>query len=319
MEKDAAPSRGREDSRGHTRQMQRRRLLDAMTRTLAAEGFRGLTVTALSARADVSPSIFRELFGDLDGCLLALLEQIMERSMTLAIAAFEREQSWQDGVLAGLEALLLFLDSEPLLARVCLVDALAGSPAVLELRSRLFACLVPLLDGARSQLPAEEQPSPLTSTAVIASVAGILQEQFVHFPEPIFIGLLGELSGLVVAPYLGISASKKQIERGNARAAQLASEPEVRPEVVSVSIPKQLRHASAFRMRLCLLHIADNPGVSNQEVARGIDMSHHGQISKALSRLHLLELLAKRPGGSGHPNAWWLTPYGEQVAHALEH
>jgi hypothetical protein len=110
----------------------------------------------------------------------------VERSTTLAIAAFEREQSWQDGVLAGLETLLLFLDSEPLLARICLADALAGPPAALELRSLLFALLAPLL--ARAQLPSDEQPSPLTSTAVIASVAGILQEQFVHAREPMFMG-----------------------------------------------------------------------------------------------------------------------------------
>ena len=316
---DVARSGGRKGLRTQAREMQRRRLLRAMAQMLAERGFSGLTVVGVSARADVSSSTFRELFGDLDSCFLSLVEQVMERSTALVIAAFEREQSWQDGVLAGLEALLMFLDSELILARVCLVEALAGPRAALELRARLFASLTPLLERARKDIPAEEQPPSLTAAATIASVAGILQEQYLRTPEPVFIGLLGELSGLVVAPYIGVLASKRQIERGNARAAVLSQELHARPDIVPVSIPRELRHASAYRMRLCLLHIADNPGVSNQGVAQGIDMTHHGQISKALSRLHLLDLLAKQPGGAGYPNAWRLTPYGEQVAHALEY
>jgi hypothetical protein len=48
--------------------------------------------------------------------------------------------------------------------------------------------------------------SALTAIATIASVTGILQEQFVHARQPVLIGLLGELSGLVVVAYLGVAA-----------------------------------------------------------------------------------------------------------------
>ena len=43
-------------------------------------------------------------------------------------------------------------------------------------------------------------PSTLTATATVASVAGILQVQFVDVLTSAFIGLLGELSGLVTGP-----------------------------------------------------------------------------------------------------------------------
>ncbi len=49
--------------------------------------------------------------------------------------AFADEGSWQDVVLAALAALLESLDREPLLARVCLLEMLAGSPEVLEHRA----------------------------------------------------------------------------------------------------------------------------------------------------------------------------------------
>jgi AcrR family transcriptional regulator len=308
-----------EDSRRQVREMQRRHLLEAMALMLGEMGFHDVKVAGLCARARVSPATFRELFGDLKSCFIALLEQVMEHSTALVIEAFEREARWEDGVLAGLQALLVFLDSEPQLARVCLVEALGGPQAALELRTRLLASLTPLLERGREQLTPERQPSSLTAPATIAAVAGILQEHLLQTPDSEFVELLGELSGLVVGAYLGVSEGRKQVERGNARSAALLKELRARPAKVSVSIPKELRHASAERMRSSLFYIAANPGASNQEVAQGIGLSHHGQMSNALLRLHDLGLLEKRAGGAGRPNAWRLSPYGEEVASAIDH
>lgn len=154
---------------------------------------------------------------------MTVLEQVMTRSSALMVEAFEREPVWQDGVLAALEALLVFLDAEPVSARICLVESLAGPPAALRLR----------------------QAPP-------------------------------------------------------------------RPSQERVSIPKEVRHARADRLRLCLAYIAENPGVSNQAIASGIDLSHLGQTSTALSRLNRVGLLRKQAGGAGLPNGWWLTAHGER-------
>jgi AcrR family transcriptional regulator len=299
--------------------MQRRRLLDAMARSVAQEGFRRVTVGGVCARATVSPVVLRERFGGLDGCFVALLERVMERSMKLIADAFEAEASWQDGVLAGLEALLVLLDSEPVLARVCLVEALAGPREALELRSRLFEALKPFLERGRQQLAPEQQPPSLTAAATIALVAGVLAEQFVEHAQPVFIGLLGELAGSVIAQYLGVVEARTHIERGNVRAQVLARELSARPVENPVEIPKEIRHARSQRRRLCLAYLAENPGASNQAVAVGIELSHHGQLSTALSHLDRMGLLVKQAGGAGRPNAWWLSPYGEQVARALDY
>lgn len=113
------------------------------------------------------------------------------------------------------------------------------------------------------------------------------------------------------------SAATKQIELGEARARVLVREmgtPSIEPAVV---IPKAVRHASAHRRRLCLAFVAENPGASNQAIAVGIDLSHLGQVSTALSRLKNAGLLTLHAGGAGLPNAWWISPQGEQVARAL--
>jgi AcrR family transcriptional regulator len=294
-------------------------MLDAMAQVLAERGLRSATIAEVTARAGVSRSTFCELFEGLEDCFLALLEHVMVRSTTLIREAFARKASWQDAVLAGLEALLVFLDSELALARMLLVEALAGPPAALRRRARLLEPLKPLVEGGREQLPARAQPPPVTAEATIIAVAGILHARLVDGKAPPYIGLLGELTGLVVAPYLGVSAAAEAIERGDARAKVLAEELDARRSEVRVAVPGELRHAKAYRLRSCLLYLAENPGLSNHAVANVIGVSHLGLTSVLLSRLNSLGLLTKRSGGAGRPNAWWPSPYGERVAQAIDY
>jgi hypothetical protein len=198
------------------------------------------------------------------------------------------------------------------------VESFAGPPAALQLRASLLEPFSPLVDRGRTLLSADQQPSAMTAGATIASVSGTLHAQFVAGSAPPFISLLGELAGIVVTPYLGVAAAAREIERGNLRAGELLQQTPPRPSQERVSIPKEVRHARADRLRLCLAYIAENPGVSNQTIASGIELSHLGQTSTALSRLNKVGLLRKQAGGAGLPNAWWLTPHGEQVVRALE-
>ena len=138
--------------------MQRERLLDAAAHVLAEQGTRGTTIGLVAKRADMSPSTFRKLFANMDECLVALVEKVTTHSTMLMSQAFEAAETWQDGVLASLEALLEYLDSEPVLGRVCVVEALAAPPAALGRRARLLEPLKPLLDQARQELPADRQP-----------------------------------------------------------------------------------------------------------------------------------------------------------------
>jgi AcrR family transcriptional regulator len=70
-----------------------------------------------------------------------------------------------------------------------------------------------------------------------------------------------------------------------------------------------------YRTVRALNAIADRPGASNREVARGAGISDQGQISKLLARLERLELIENVGYGQprGAPNRWRLTERGEQV------
>jgi AcrR family transcriptional regulator len=302
------------------REMQRKRITDAMAAEVGERGLRGVTIAGVSARAGVSRSTFYDLFKDLDACVLAVLRQVASHSTALMAKAFAEEDSWQDGVLAALAALLESLDREPLLARVCLLEMLAGSSEVLEHRARELAALNPLVDIGRQQAPARRKPPELIAEASVASVAGILHTRLVTGEAPPFIGLLGQLVGLVVCPYLDPHDVVREVKRGEALAQSIAEKhaSSSSPPAATVQLPAGLRNPGAFRARSCVTFIAANPGASNKEIAAGTGMLHLGQVSELLARLERADLLHKHAGGAGRPNQWWLTPHGEQLAQVLK-
>lgn len=313
-----APAARRKGTREQIVEIQRARMLEAMTEIVADRGLHGTTIAAVAERARVSRVTFTEIFGSVEQAFVALVQQVTSWPVNLIRDAFESETSWRASVLAGLEALLVFLDSEPALARVCLIDALAGPSAALEHRAELLRPLVALVDQVRDTLPADRHPPPVTAEATVVSVSGILHARLVACQAPPFIDLLGELAALVVTPFLGPDEAAEAARIGEGRSKLIAEERSAKPPDLRVPIPKQLHHARARRARACVLYVAEHPGASNQKIATGIGIRHLGQASTLLARLEGLEVLTKRAGGAGRPNAWTLSPHGEEIVRSLK-
>ena len=92
-------------------------------------GYEQTTVGRITARARVSRRTFYELFGNREECLVALLEEVVARVERELAAAGLEGLAWRERVRGGLWAILSFLDREPVLARICVVQALHGGPA----------------------------------------------------------------------------------------------------------------------------------------------------------------------------------------------
>ena len=126
---------------------------------------------------------------------------------------------------------------------------------------------------------------------------------------------------LIALPYLGATAARREQARtapGPASARKRAAKaPEQlqgeRDPLAGTSMRLTYRTA---RVLEC---IAGHPGVSNRVVADHAGIADPGQISKLLRRLERLGLTANDGGGhlNGEPNAWKLTPLGDQVAQRL--
>lgn len=305
--------------RDHT--PRRDRILQAMVELVAERGFAGASVGLVVTRARVSRRTFEGEFGSLEECLGAVFDLGRERTVELVTEAFAGQETWQDGVRMALASLLVFLDSEPLLTRVWLVESLGAGPWALEHRARNLRALRELV---LSSWPASEEWSspPLAAEGVIASVLGIVHAHIVAAkPEPL-IELLGPLMGLVAAPYLGTRGVEREIERGDglARAIQ-AGDPSCAPARAAAAqaqaLPAMLENPRARRARECLVFLAEHPDSSNRELAVGIAVAHESQMSRLLACLLRENLVTKRSEGRGKRNTWRLTTSGKDIAQTL--
>ena len=130
--------------------------------------------------------------------------------------------------------------------------------------------------------------------------------------------LFGVLMNLILLPYLGPSAARRELTRPVPK-VQTGTE-SLHPGGTSgdgagggrVGIP---RYRLTYRTARVLTAIAESPGASNREVAARAGVVDQGQISKLLGRLLRLGLIANTGESSarGAPNAWRLTELGERV------
>ncbi len=124
-------------------EIQRSRLLAAAAAVIDELGYEQTSVALITARARVSRRTFYELFGNREACLVALLEEVVGRLEQELGAAGLEGLEWRERVRGGLWTILSFLDAEPVLARVCVVQALHGGASAVVCLVRSGACVEP--------------------------------------------------------------------------------------------------------------------------------------------------------------------------------
>ena len=307
-------------SREQVAEVQRARIMRAAAQVVAEHGFSGATITQVAKAAGVSRATFYDLFESFEQCFLAVLDAAMRRTSARITQAFARHTTWQKQAVAGLAVLLSALDADPCLARVCLVEALAAGPAALAYHAREIEMLKHMVDSAAGPARTDRHSSTLSAEATVVAVAGILHRRLITGEAPPFIDLLAPLTSLALEPYFDEQTVTQAHEQARRLAQELSKEHAARrprPATHTV-IPKVLTNPRAHRGRACLRYLATHPGASNRAVGEGIGLTRLEQAASLLARLANQGLLHKQTGRPGHPNAWSLTPHGEQVAQALE-
>jgi AcrR family transcriptional regulator len=291
--------------------IQRARMLTAMAEVCAEHGAGNVTVAHVVERAGVSRRTFYEVFSDAEDCLLRAFEEGVERASERVLPAYRAEGRWRERIRASLQALLQFLDEEPFLARLLIVESLGGGH-MLARRSRVVARLVAVVDGARAEAKASPEATMLTAEGVVGAVLSVIHGRMLERDPGRLIGLLNPLMSMVVMPYLGPFAARRELSRPVARTAG-------RVPVVPSSPLRGLGMRVTYRTVRALEAIAAAPGSSNRRIGESSGMSDQGQVSKLLARLERLGLIenAGARSGRGEPNAWTLTRRGEEVHGAI--
>ena len=298
-------------------EIQRARLLAAAVRAVEELGYPDTSVADITSRARVSRRTFYELFSDREECLAAALEDVLGLIAAELAGVGLDGLAWRERVRGGLWAILSFFDREPALARVCVVQALRGGPRVLERREGVLARLAGVVDEGRLGSERAARCTSLTAEGVVGAAFSIVYSRLLRGERGSLTGLFGELTGMIVLPYLGPAAARREQER----AVPVAAASGVRAGggvVESVADPLGgVSMRLTYRTARVLEGIAEHPGASNREAGECAGISDPGQVSKLLARLERLGLLVNRTGGGrvmGEPNAWTLTAKGVVVA-----
>jgi AcrR family transcriptional regulator len=313
--------------RGPVVDIQRARLLAAMSQVACERGAANVTVAHIVERAGVSRRTFYEIFTGAEQCLLATLDQALARTSARVLGAWRSPGSWRERVRCSLVELLALFDEEPGLARLLVVESLGAGPTALERRSRVLGRLIAALDEGRGEARTGTDPTPLSAEGVVGGVLAVLHARIVDAepgrmvacPPPVIGGprmgeLTNQLMSMIVLPYLGAAAARRELQR------PLPAPTTRRGDSPLSSDPfKDAGMRLTYRTMRVLSTIAEHPSSSNKRVGVLAGAQDQGQVSKLLARLQKLGLIENTGGqpGSGMPNVWTLTSTGRQVAQRI--
>jgi AcrR family transcriptional regulator len=301
-------------ARGHVEEIQRARILGAALQAIDQFGYSQFTVAQVIERAKVSRKTFYDVFEDREDCFGALFEQALVRAQTRVEAACAQREDWRERMRAGLAAILAMIDEEPALARLCIVDALAGGRRVLDRRERVLARLRVAVQRGAAERDGRREPAEVTAEGIVGAVFAVLHARLLQRDKEPYVELQGQLMSMIVLPYLGASVAAREMTRP--LPAKQEDGPRQSRSRGDALVGLQMR--LTYRTVSVLNAIGAQPGASNREVADRAGISDQGQMSKLLARLERLELVENVKEGlpKGAPNRWRLTERGAEVERA---
>jgi AcrR family transcriptional regulator len=187
---------------------QRERLLSAVATLVAERGYGATTITDIAKTAAVANRVFYANFEDKEQCFLAAFDAVADHlGAVMSDAADQADQDWTTRLIAAFCAMLEFFDSEPDLARLCLVAPFTATPRVAERFREVIATGVPYLAQGRAEDGGEELPAS-TEDSLLGGIVAQLSRRLIKDDGPL-IDLLPDLTEFALAPYLGSKPARR--------------------------------------------------------------------------------------------------------------
>ncbi len=302
-------------------------------------GVANVSVADVVERSGVSRRTFYESFSDREDCLLAAFEDALELASMRVLSAYRSERKWCERIRAGLFALLSFLGEEPVIGRLLIVESSSGGSRTLERRTGVLSLLAVAVDEGRSESANSDSLPPLTAEGLVGGALALIQARTAR-PEHGqrtrtgkargegsssivgggLVGLTNQLMSMIVLPYLGSAAARRELERPVESCSSVCAGTSDGSTARLLEDPfKSAGMRLTYRTVRVLMAIAEHPGASNRLIGQSAGVSDQGQISKLLGRLERMSLVTKGglASGQGLPNAWILTEKGSQLADAI--
>jgi AcrR family transcriptional regulator len=196
-------------SREQVAESQRERLLAATARVVAERGYADTPISAIAKAASVSNRVFYQNFDDKKEAFTAAFDAVADHLRELISAAIaDAGEDWAAQVIAGLRTALEFFDSEPELARFCLVAPFTATPEIAaHLRTTIAGADAYLAQGRRLHAGGSKLPGS-TEDSLIGGAVGQISRSLLTNGGPL-IELLPDLIEFGLSPYLGPGEARR--------------------------------------------------------------------------------------------------------------
>jgi AcrR family transcriptional regulator len=152
----------------------RRRLLEAMSQTVARKGWAETTIADLAAHARVSRRTFYEHFTGKDECLIALYEVASDQALSVLQASIDPTRDWHTQVEQAIGAYLQTLACNPMLLRTLFIAILGLGPEGLAARRRanrrLAEFILAVVNGPSARPPRARALAAPFAMAVVGAI-----------------------------------------------------------------------------------------------------------------------------------------------------
>jgi AcrR family transcriptional regulator len=180
----------------------RRRMMDAIAELTAEGGYEATKIADIVRRAAVARKTLYDNFDGKEDLFLSAIDSTLTEIRVLVEEACDRAgESPEEGIVAGLEALLDFVAERPAASRMCMVEAISATPSSARLYDAAMRDFVELF---RNSAPGGADLPETIEESLVGGVAWILQLQIRRGEAEQAPDLLSELSQFVLSPYLGV-------------------------------------------------------------------------------------------------------------------
>ena len=212
---------GREPlSRELIEEQQRSQVLDAATEVFAKRGFPATTVDHIVSGAKIGVGTFYAHFEGKEDCFLQAYERVIAIGRERVAERLPQESaSWPEQACTVLRTVLELIASEPLRARLILVEAQTAGDTALARYEKTIDQLVPELRRGREVSPVGSELPETLEVATLGGLLWYLQQRVVLGEVERLEEHLPEVAEIVVRPYLGEEETRRLVQAADSAPA----------------------------------------------------------------------------------------------------
>jgi AcrR family transcriptional regulator len=177
-----------------------RRIMDALAELTTEQGYEATKISDIVRRAGVARKTLYDNFEGKEEVFLAAFDAARDEVLRrVEEGSAGTDEDWQDRIEGGLAAFLGYVAEQPILARMCMVEALSATPATTKRYEDALELFVELTERA---LPKDERLPDTIAETLVGGVAWIVYQQIRRGDAERAEDLLPELTDFITAPFL---------------------------------------------------------------------------------------------------------------------